>query len=290
MLEAIVDWMAQFWERNGTEMILTAAIILGAIVILWFARRAILRWTNSIEVRYEESGDHDDKERAQRTVTLASVAQMLVTLVVWVTAILTVMALWGIPLAPFLAIGTMLGVAVGFGAQDLVKDVIAGFFILVEDQFGIGDVVSIAEVSGTVEAIKLRTTVLRDLNGHVHHVPNGEIAVASNMTQSFSRVVTDVGVSYSTDVDEAIEVIEDEAMAMANDPTWAASFLRPPEMLGVSALDDSAVVIRVVSTVVSERHGAVKREFNRRIKNRLDAEGIEMPFNYMTVVIQTDES
>jgi len=237
-----------------------------------------------------DSHDHSDRERGQRLVTLTSVMQMLLKLVVWAIVILTVMGIWGIPMSPFIAVAATLGIAVGFGAQDLVKDVIAGFFILVEDQFGIGDVVSIAGVSGTVEAIKLRTTVLRDLNGNAHHVPNGQIAVASNLTPDYARVVADIGVSYDTDVDRAIEVIADEMQLLANDPEWSASFIRQPEMLGVNKLDESAVVIRTLATVITEQRWKVKREFLRRIKNRLDAESIEIPYNYVTVVIQGDDT
>lgn len=290
MLDTIEEWARDLRETVGGEVLGTIAVVVGALVILWAVKRSIQRWSDRVDRRYMDSHDHSDRERGQRLVTLTSVMQILLKLVVWPIVILTVMGIWGIPMSPFIAVAATLGIAVGFGAQNLVKDVIAGYFILVEDQFGIGDVVSIAGVSGTVEAIKLRTTVLRDLNGNAHHVPNGQIAVASNLTPDYSRVVADIGVSYDTDVDKAIEVIADEMQLLANDPEWSASFIRQPEMLGVNKLDESAVVIRTLATVITEQRWKVKREFLRRIKNRLDTEGIEIPFNYVTVVIQGDDT
>ncbi len=290
MTDTISDTFERFRGNFGAEVISTLAVVVGSVVILWFVKRALNRWSMRIGRRYSDSDDFSDRERGQRLVTLTSVMLMVTRMVVWVTAILTTMGIWGIPMTPLIAIATTIGIAVGFGAQDLVKDVIAGFFILVEDQFGIGDVVSIGGVSGTVEAIKLRTSVLRDLDGNVHHVPNGHITVASNMTPDFARVVTDVGVSYDTDVDAALRVILDEVTLFSNDDEWSHAFLEVPQVLGVNKLNESAVEIRVLATVITEERWTVKREFNRRIKNRLDAEGIEIPFNYMSVVIQSDES
>jgi len=290
VVETIRETFADLKGTIGAEVIATLAVVAGAVVVLWLLRRSINRWSDRVEREYVDADHHSDRERGQRLVTLTSVMVMIIRIAVWTIVILTTMGIWGIPMAPFVAVAATIGIAVGFGAQDLVKDVIAGFFIIVEDQFGIGDVVTIAGVSGTVDAIKLRTTVLRDLNGNEHHVPNGHIVVASNMTPDVARVVTDVGVSYDTDVDKAIEVILDEITTLANDPDWSRAFLEPPEMLGVNKLNESAVEIRVLATVITEERWRVKREFNRRIKNRLDAEGIEIPFNYMSVVIHSDEN
>lgn len=289
MFESVIDWFEGYKGNFADEAFGSVVVLVGALIILSIAKRGIRRWSARVDAQYVGSDDHADRERGQRLITLTSVMLMLVRLVVWTVVILTLMGIWGIPMTPLIAVATTIGIAVGFGAQDLVKDVIAGFFILVEDQFGIGDVVSIGGVSGTVEAIKLRTTVLRDIHGNEHHVPNGHITVASNMTPDYAKVVTDIGVSYATDVDYAIRVISDEATAMAEDPEWAFAFLGKPEMLGVNKLDESAVEIRVMATVIPEERWTIKREFNRRLKNRLDAEGIEIPFNYLTVVLQQNE-
>jgi small conductance mechanosensitive channel len=284
-----VEWIEGFTSEYGPELIGTVVVILGAVVVTWVVKRAIKRWSTSVDRRYVSSDDHDAREKGQRLVTLTSVMVILLRITVWAIVILTVMGIWGIPMAPFVAAAATIGIAIGFGAQDLVKDVIAGFFILVEDQFGIGDVVSISGVSGTVMDITLRTTVLRDLEGNEYHVPNGHIVVATNMTQGFAQLVADIGVSYDTDVDEAMAVILDEATAMAEDPGWSEAFLALPEMLGVNSLDDSSVEIRLVAKVIPEERWAVKREFNRRIKNRLDAEGIVIPYNHMKVILQSDD-
>lgn len=288
MFNDITDWFQEFMGDYGSEVAGSFAVVLGAVIFMWLARRAIRRWSARVDRQYAASDDHIDREKGQRLVTLTGVMVMLLRIVVWVIVILTLMGIWGIPMAPFVAATATVGIAIGFGAQDLVKDVIAGFFILVEDQFGVGDVVAISGVSGTVEDITLRTTVLRDLDGNEYHVPNGHIVVTTNMTQGFARVVADVGVSYDTDVDSAMAVILDEATAMAADPEWSHAFIEAPEMLGVNSLDDSAVEIRVMATVITEERWTVKREFNRRIKNRLDEEGIEIPYNHVKVVLQSD--
>ncbi len=289
MFDTVTDAINNFMSGIGAEIVATVTVVVIAFVVLWFIRRAIQRWSNKVERQYGDSDDYSDRERGQRLVTLTSVMVMLVRMIVWTTVVLTTMGIWGIPMTPLVAVATTIGIAIGFGAQDLVKDIIGGFFILVEDQFGIGDVVSISGVSGTVDAIKLRTTVLRDIHGNEHHVPNGHITVTTNMTPDVAKVVADIGVSYDTDVDKAIEVILDEITLMRNDPEWSGSFLGEPEMLGVNKLNESAVEIRVQATVITEERWTVKREFNRRIKNRLDAEGIEIPFNYMSVVLHSDE-
>jgi small conductance mechanosensitive channel len=196
---------------------------------------------------------------------------------------LTVAVVVGIPITPLLAVGSAVGVAVGFGAQDLVKDIIAGFFILAEDQYHIGDVIRVAGVAGAVEDIRLRVTVLRDLDGYVHYVPNGQIQVTTNLTQQFSQVVIDVGVAYKVDVDRAIDVFGDELRRLAADDAWSNLIIEEPQILGVDALGDSAVVLRGVLKVGADDRWLVKRETLRRVKNRFDAEGIEIPFPHLTL-------
>jgi small conductance mechanosensitive channel len=283
-MTAIQDFFDDISGDWGDEVLTTVAIVLAAVILLWVFRRGLRRWSNRVEERYASSGDHEKREQAQRLHTITDVLRIVMSLVVWVVVILTVMAVWGIPLGPLVTVGATLGVAVGFGAQDFVKDVIGGFFVLVEDQYAVGDVVSIGGVSGAVEAITLRTTVLRDLDGNVHHVPNGYVQVASNMTSMFSRVVVDVSVSYDTDLDRALAVIGDEANTMYGDPEWSETFLEEPVVLGVNELGGSSVDIRVLMTTVGEDQWAVKRTFLKRIKQRLDREGIEIPYQYINIV------
>jgi small conductance mechanosensitive channel len=198
--------------------------------------------------------------------------------------VLTLLAVMDVPIGPLLAASSIIGIAVGFGAQSLVKDIIAGYFILSENQYTLGDVVRIAGVAGAVTDIRARVTVLRDLEGNVHYVPNGLIEVTSNLTQEFAQVVVDVGIAYGEDVDRAIEVVGDEIARFAADEEWLPRFLDEPQLLGVNALGSWSVDLRVLFKVPPDDRWLVKREFLRRIKNRLDAEGIEIPFPYTTLV------
>lgn len=278
-----IDWGEP--EDVLPNVAVTAGMLVVAAIVWVLVNRAGRGWIRRLEARGSAGlAEHEKLERQQRFNTLWAVMRTLIAIALATVAILVLLSVWGIPLGPFLAVGTVIGVGVGFGAQDFVKSVIAGFMIIVEDQYGIGDVVTVAGVSGTVEAIRLRTTVLRDLEGNVHHVPNGIIEVASNLTQGYSAVVVDVAVGYGEDVDRVIEVVGDEANRFSRDEGWAAVFLAPPEVLGVNRLGDWSVDVRVVFTLVPDQRWAAKREFLRRIKVRLDGEGIEIPFPYRTIV------
>lgn len=290
-MTAVGDAISDFWNDWGFEIVVSLGAVVAAFVLIAILKRGLGRWSTRLQQRYSESHDPADREQGQRLMTITGVVSIIISLTVWALVVLTVMAVWGIPMTPLIAVGTTIGVAVGFGAQDFIKDVIGGFFILTEDQYAIGDIVTIAGVSGTVEAITIRTTVLRDLDGYRHHVPNGETRVASNLTSGFSRVVIDIAVSYGTDLDRAIEVVTDEAFSMATDSAWTHAFLEDPQTLGVNELESSSVVIRLLLTTVSEERWTVKREFLKRIKQRLDREGIEIPFPYLNVVTKdTDHS
>jgi small conductance mechanosensitive channel len=253
--------------------------------VLWLVldrigRRMLDRLVSKETERNSVQGD----ERAQRIKTLWAVGRIFLTLVLFGAFVLLTFAIWGIPTTPFLALGSVIGIAIGFGAQDLVKDVIAGLFIIAEDQYGIDDVVLISGVSGRVEQIRLRTTVLRDLDGNVHHVPNGQVIVATNYTQEYAQIVVDLGISYDADVDEVIDVVTDEAMRFYEDPEWEETFLAPPETLGVQDFADSAVLVRLTLRVRPSDRWIARREFLRRIKRRFDLEGISIPYPHMTMV------
>ena len=272
-------------DVDTADLAASLAILVAAAVAWLLARWAGTRWVARMETRGSETlTPIEQAERHQRFLTIWSLFRVLIAVVVIASTVIALMYVWDIPTAPLLAVGSVLGVGLGFGAQDYVKSVIAGINIIAEDQYSIGDVVAISGVSGTVEDVRLRVTVLRDLEGNVHYVPNGDIVVASNLTQKFSSVVVDVAIGYGEDVDHAIEVIEDEARSFAEDPDWADAFLEPPTVLGVNLLGDWSVDIRAVLTVAPDNRWSTKREFLRRIKNRLDAEGIEIPFPYRTIV------
>lgn len=272
-IEQLFDSVDAGFLQRG--LIGTAALIVG----LWVAYKVVSRIGHRLVDQMAVRG----KDAAARADTLWAIVRRLLLIVFFAVGVLWVPIVWGLNVAPLLAVGSVIGVAVGFGAQDLVRDVIAGFFILAEDQYRIGDVVRVAGVAGEVEDIRPRVTVLRDLDGNVHYVPNGEIKVASNLTQVFAQVVVDVGVAYKEPVDRVIEVIGDELRAMQRDPDWGPQIMEEPTVLGVDQLADSAVVIRALIKVTAEDRWGVRREALRRLKNRLDAEGIEIPFPHLTL-------
>jgi small conductance mechanosensitive channel len=270
------------------EGLIQSAVVVAVLAVVWvIVSRIGHRLIDRLVERASTEGGVRGDDRAQRIRTLWLVGRMFVLILLGVALALLLLDVWGVPIGPFLAVGSVVGVAIGFGAQDLVRDIIAGLFIIGEDQYGIDDIVRIGGVSGKVESIRLRTTVLRDLDGNVHHVPNGQVTVASNLTQVFSQVVVDLGVSYETNVDHGIEVIADEASRFAADPEWEEAFLDPPEMLGVDRFDDSAIVIRVVFKVHPAYRWSARREFLRRVKNRFDAEGISIPYPHLEFIDRT---
>jgi small conductance mechanosensitive channel len=267
----------------------TVAVVVGAVVIWFLIDWLVGRWIRSKTSRVEV-GDLSGQARVQRLETLSASMEKLLLLVIVATVVIYIMIIWGIPVGPLIALGSVIGIAVGFGAQSYVKDVIAGFFVLVEDQYAIGDDVKLAGVEGTVVDIRLRTTVLRDLDASLHHVPNGEVRVATNLTPDYSRVVVDVGVTYDSDIDAAIAAISDEAIRMHADPEWEDAYAAEPQMLGVNELGDSAVTIRALFTTAPARRAAVRREFLRRVKYRLDAEGIEIAYPHLQIVQGDDQA
>jgi small conductance mechanosensitive channel len=189
----------------------------------------------------------------------------------------------GIDLKPLLAAAGLGGLAIGFGAQSLVKDVISGFFILLEDSIKEGDVIEVAGVSGLVEEVALRTIVLRDLSGNVHIVPNGIVDRVKNMTKGYSYYVFNIGVAYREDVDHVMAVLTEIAADLRTDPLYAGDILEPLEMLGLDRFDESAVIIQCRIKTLPIQQWRVGREMNRRIKKTFDAKGIEIPFPQRTI-------
>jgi small conductance mechanosensitive channel len=279
MVDVIKDFVND--PVRQTQLAQSAIMLVGALVLWWMFVRVVGRAVS----RMARSDDIESAERRQRTQTLWKAGRRLAAAVFALIWLLTVMNIWDIPITAFVAIGSAIGVAIGFGAQSLVKDIIAGFFILAEDQFGIGDVVQIAGATGSVVDMRLRVTVLRDLDGNAHYVPNGEIAVASNFTQSFAQVVIDIGIAYHVNVDRALEIFGDELRSFAVEPDWADIVLEEPAVLGVQELGDSSVTIRGYVKVAPDKRWLVRREIFRRIKNRFDADSIEIPFPQRTLHI-----
>ncbi|HSV99223.1 MAG TPA: mechanosensitive ion channel family protein [Sedimentisphaerales bacterium] len=231
-----------------------------------------------------------DEEYKKRADTLRSVIGYFLNATIVTVAALMILSELRIEIGPVLAAAGVLGVAVGFGAQHLVQDVISGFFILLDDEIRVGDVVEIAGKSGLVERLNLRMVVLRDLAGNVHYVRNGKIDIVTNMTKDWSRYVFDIGVAYRENVDEVIKVIRQVDESLRSDPAYAKDILEPIEILGLDRFAESAVVIRARTKTRPIKQWSVGREFNRRLKKRFDELGIEIPFPHRTVYLGQDKS
>ena len=219
-----------------------------------------------------------------RITTVSRVLRYTATVTVVLVAGMLILSQLGISIAPILATAGVAGVAIGFGAQSLIKDYLSGFFLLTEDQIREGDVVEVAGKAGLVEEMTLRYVRLRDGDGYVHFVPNGEIKLVSNRTRGFARAVIDVGVGYGVDIDQALGVMREVGRAMRAHEQWKGRVPDDIEVLGVEKLDNSAVVLRVQLRVVPaiERDN-VKREYLKRIKEAFAARGIEIPFPQLTI-------
>ncbi|HYL89736.1 MAG TPA: mechanosensitive ion channel family protein [Burkholderiales bacterium] len=223
-------------------------------------------------------------DEVARVETLARVFHYAATIVILIVAGTLVLDALGISIAPILATAGVAGLAIGFGAQSLVKDYFTGLFILLEDQIRQGDVVEIAGKSGLVEEVTLRYVRLRDGDGYVHFVPNGEIKLVSNRTRGFARAVIDVSIGYAVEVDQALAVMREVGEAMRNDDKWKGRIADDLEILGVDKLDNSSVVLRAqVRVVPPVERDNVRREYLKRIKEAFDARGIEIPFPQLTV-------
>jgi small conductance mechanosensitive channel len=232
-----------------------------------------------------ETGEHNLRA-SQRVEALASVLRSVASFVIWTIAAFMIMAQLGIDLAPLIAGAGIIGVAIGFGSQSLVKDFLSGLFILIEDQFGVGDIVDLGDATGTVEVVSLRTTRLRAIDGTVWHVPNGEIRRVGNKSQHWSRALLDIQVAYASDVTHARQVIKEVA-----DKVWDEQevVLEEPELWGVEDLGAHGVTLRLVVKTEPSKQWEVSRLLRERIKAAFDEAGIEIPFPQQTVWHRTDE-
>jgi moderate conductance mechanosensitive channel len=285
--------LAVTWQEVG-DAVLGAPLRILVILVVAFVANRLLRKAVKRAIRGLRRGAVPERLGAalletqehslraeQRIDSLASVLRSVVTLVVAVVALFMVLGEVGIELGPLLAGAGILGVALGFGSQSLVKDFLSGFFILAEDQFGVGDVVVLdPETSGTVEAVSLRTTRLRAVDGTVWHVPNGEIRRVGNMSQHWSRALLDIEVAYGTDLARAQEVISEVAHEVRE---AEAAVLEEPEVWGVERLSPNGVVIRLVVKTTPSEQWRVSRLLRQRLAERFAAEGIEIPLPQQVV-------
>lgn len=269
--EAIQRWFLE----HGVAIL----VILLVGVLLWLTMiRLLPPLVRSTMVKIKGESKEDIKKR---TDTLVSVFIGLGKVIIIIIVLIMVLSEFGVSIGPILAGLGVAGVAVGFGAQYLIRDLIAGIFIISENQFRVGDVAKVADIIGIVEEINLRKTVLRDLDGIVHHVPNGEIRVASNYTRDFARVNLNVKVAYGTDLDHAISVINRVGQELAADENWRDRIISAPQVLRVDNLGDSGIDIKILGDVKPMEQWNAMGELRLRLKKAFDAEGIEIPWPHV---------
>jgi small-conductance mechanosensitive channel len=265
-------------QLHGIRIFIT--LVIGAVlyIVVQYLIPHLVRRTTELGMDRKH-----EVEIQKRSRTLIRVLRTTCAFIIGVIVLITILADVGVNIGPALASLGVLGVAVGFGAQNLVKDFINGLFILLENQYGIGDVVKVGGICGLVEELNLRRTILRDLDGVVHIIPNGEIQIASNFTKEFSRVNMNVSVSYNEDLDRVITVINDVCNRMSESEAWKGKLLKKPQVLRVDALGDSGIEIKIMGDTVPLAQWEVMGELRRRIKVEFDKQGIEIPWPHMKV-------
>lgn len=289
-----------WWQDLVTGPVLR---IVGIVVVAFLARLVIIKAIERFVARLSAPRDGPsligrtaasarevigadvvaDERRATRATSLGQLAANITSVLVVSIAGIMVLGELGFNLAPLIAGAGVVGVALGFGAQSVVSDFLSGVFMLLEDQYGVGDIVDLGEASGVVEDIHLRVTRLRAVDGVVWYVRNGEVVRVGNMSQNWSRALLDIAVAYDSDVPRVKQLMEQVARDLAADEAWAPLVLAEPEVWGVEQLAADAIVVRLVVKTVPGEQWAVARELRQRIKERFDAEGVEIPFPQRTV-------
>jgi len=277
-----MDFSLQIWLTKILEWMTTSGLRVIFLLILTYVALKLADWVSSRIFRAFGNGRFD-VEMQKRADTLVSVIRYVLDVSIIIIMVIMILGEFGVKIGPILAAAGIVGLAVGFGSQQLVQDVISGFFILLEDQIRVGDVVEIAGKNGLVEKVNLRMTVLRDLSGNVHFVRNGQINTVTNMTKEYSRYVFDIGVAYREDVDAVMQVLEQIDAELREDPSFKEDIIAPLEIMGLDQFADSAVIIKARTTTKPMMQWRVAREFNRRMKKRFDELGIEIPFPHVTI-------
>ena len=272
-------------ERTTTWLVGEGLRILLIAALAYFATRVASLGIDHFEAVVADRGsaNRDKLDFANRLHTIGGLVKNAVNILVIGAATLMILEEFGVNITPLLTAAGIGGLAVGFGAQNLVRDVISGFFLILEDQIHVGDVVKIDDTSGLVESVKLRTVVLRDLSGTVHIIPNGSITTLSNMSKDFSYSVMDVGVAYKEDTDSVVDVLRDVGADIQSDDDFGEHILDELEVLGVDDFADSAVTIKIRIKTRPLKQWMVGRELRRRIKKAFDSEGIEIPFPHISL-------
>lgn len=278
--------LAHAWQLFG-DVSLTVLRILLIIVAAWIASVAVQRAIRAFRQRV--AARLDSREAVMRAETLGRVSRYIATVAISLIAVMLVLGEMGISVAPILGAAGVVGLAVGFGAQSLVKDYFNGFFILLENQIQQGDVVDVGGHSGLVEELTLRYVRLRDYDGNVHYVPNSQITTVVNMSRGFAQAVMDVGVAYREDADEVMEVMREVGKSMREDPEHGRRLLDDLEIAGVDRFGSSEMIVRCRFRTVALEQWTVRREFLRRLKKAFDRRGIEIAVPHLRVYAGADK-
>ena len=291
--EASTSVSVQWSQLVGPTLTIVATLV-GAVVLRWVLHRAIDRVVNNALARaaaHENQTPHrasrvlsqatglDEARKTQRAATMGAILKSTATFAIFAVALLTVMATLGVPLAPLLASAGVGGIALAFGAQSLVKDVLAGIFMIIEDQYGVGDVIDTGEATGTVEDVTLRITRVRDASGVIWYVRNGGIARIGNQSQGWSTAVADIQVGYNENLDTILPLIRTVVREMNDDPQLATALLEEPVVAGVESIAGGVVTIRITAKCAPNENFPVSRELRSRVKTALDAAGVRAPQN-----------
>jgi len=272
-------------KSNWLDLVIIVGVFIIIIIIVSIARRRLSRLL--------ERKIPDDKILIRkRSLTFNSVASNLIVIVAFIAAALIIADQLGINVTPLLAGAGVVGMIIGFGAQSLVRDLINGLFILFEQWYQVGDVITVGEITGTVERFNLRTTIIRDIEGTVHYIPNGEIKTLGNRTQLWARAVVEVGVHYNEDTDRVVEILEEIFDEIMMDKKYKKVILERPSILGdggISDLGDSAVVFKLICKVRAGDQWTIARQLRRRVKEKFDKVGIEIPYPCTNIYMRNEK-
>ena len=283
-LNDIIDRLAEILRVDGEAVLRMGLRVIGIWVLAWLGLRTVKLVARRIEISVDDHDDSVTTLRERRGQTIAQLLRSVGRVVIVTMAVLLTFNAF-INIAPILAGAGILGLAISFGAQSLVRDIISGFFILLENQFAVGDVIDAAGKNGVVERMTMRVVVLRDLEGTMHVIPNGEIKVVSNKTRGWARAVVDITVPNTEDVDRVLAVVRNEAEQFSKDPVWSVQLDGPVEVLGVEELRDNALVIRTLLKTQPGSQWSVAREFRRRLRKRFERETVESPYQQRRVQV-----
>lgn len=277
-------YIASLFGMEELTGILQIAYRIGLCVVVFVIGSVVIKFVQKGIKKGLQAGG---RFNPGKSATISTVCSSVTKYIIYFFMLCFILSIWGVDPTSLIAIGGVASVAVGLGAQSVIQDILAGAFILMEDQFGVGDVVKIEDCSGTVESVGMRTTRIRSMDGDLYIIPNGQIKIVTNMSKGFNRAVVDISIAYNEDIDRVIDLLTAELEKIYNEST-VEGMIDCPQVLGVERLEDSSVVIRIKADCTVGENWNVERQLRRLIKNALDREGVEIPFPHRVVYVKQD--